>query len=218
MSRKLARHNLIVLWLVLGISASFACDLGVQVPAVISSPTPTLTLFECQDATDPTEEDIAYALGFTGDVFETNGWQRRYTVQTMRTSVIWTNDQEEAVVDLEYLLYSCGYTQADVDEYFSDQNLREFLFQSYQDLEQVTSCSQDKAELTLYEFSAKFQGRNYVLRLWIAPVDQARLLYVVFVFPETSVALLDRYAQEVFPALSSCARTTAPARRDSARE
>jgi len=64
-----------------------------------------------------------------------------------------------ALAYLEYLVYNCGYTQADLNTYFSERNFKEVIFRDYQNLQRKAQCADDEAKLTLHEFTASGKQR-----------------------------------------------------------
>jgi len=192
--------------LLIGAATLLACESTFlprsAVPTVPSVPVAS----DCAKMTEPTDEDIKFALGFTGDTFDSS-WQRTYRIENMRVKVTWKNS-ENAVAYLDYLIYSCGYTQADWDYYFSDQTMREVLFRDYQNVNRTASCAEAVDKLALFEFTAQFRNEDYRIRYWAMPktLGVTRFLMMMLVFPETSRTELDRYSRTLFPPLVSCAQ------------
>jgi len=147
---------------------------------------------------------VDYILAFTGDTFKSKGWQRSYTVESMRASVTWMNNDAGSLAHLSYLIFSCGYTQEDVDNYYSAENFQNVLFSGYQNLQRTATCSQAEGDLTLYEFTADFQGEKYLIRDWVKQDTSTRVLDFMLIFPQTSKAQLDGYARQIFPDFSTC--------------
>ncbi len=194
--QSLPRQTLFAYWLIMMVLAALSCSLGTPVP----TPTPV----DCKKAIEPSKQDVEYALTFTGDTFQSAGWQRSYTVGEMRVSVAWLKNDEGALAYLEYLIFSCGYTQAQVDNYFSEQNFKEILFRDYQNLQQTARCTDNKSTLTLREFTAESNGKDYLIRYWTKADSKTRILTMMLAFPRTSGILLNEYARDIFPKLSSC--------------
>jgi len=194
----LSRQCLIALIFALGMSTVLSCRFLAQKPLSIPG--------DCESATEPTEQDVEYVLGFAGNTFESSDWQRSYTVAPDRASVTWLNHGEGTVAFLEYLIYSCGYTQADMDDHFSEQNFEDIIFRDYENLQSIATCTDIEGDLTLHEFTAEVHETDYVIRFWIKLDSKTRVLDMMIVFPEVSETELDKYAREVFPELSSCQR------------
>jgi len=195
---RLARQCLMALTFALGMSAVLSCRFLPQTPLSIPN--------DSDSATEPTRQDVEYVLGFPGNTFESSDWQRSYTVQSDRVSVTWLNDGEGALAFLDYLVYSQGYAQADVDDYFSEQNFEDILLRDYENPRRIATCTDAEGDLTLHEFAAEVNETDYVIRFWIRLDSTTRVLNMMIVFPEASEAKLDRYARQVFPELSSCER------------
>ena len=194
----LSRRRLVALVFALGMSTVLSCKFLAKKPLSIPS--------DSESAPKSTEQDVEYALRFAGNTFESSDWQRNYTVEPDRVSVTWLNHGEGVVVFLEYLIYSSGYTQADVDDYFNEQNFEDIIFRDYENLQRIATCTNIKGDLTLYEFTAEVHETDNVIRFWIKLDSETRVLYMMMVFPEASETQLDKYAGEVFPELSSCRR------------
>jgi len=94
---------------------------------------------DCESATEPTQRDVDYILAFTGDTFKSKEWERSYAVESMRASVTWMNDGTGSLAYPDYLIFSCGYTQEDIDDYFSDENFRTVFFSDYQNLQRAAT-------------------------------------------------------------------------------
>lgn len=194
--RKLFRQCLIVLMVALGMSVVLSCGFLTQKPMSVSG--------DCEMTTEPTEQDVEYVLGYTGNTFESSDWQRSYTVGPDRVTVTWLNHNEGAIVFLEYLVFNCGYTQADLDNHFSEQNFEDVIFMEYENSQRITTCTDIDGDLTLHEFTAQVHETDYAIRFWIKPDSKTRVLDMMLVFPKGLETKLDRYAEESFPELSSC--------------
>jgi hypothetical protein len=182
------------------------CSLPFQKQGTAQPPVSRPITADCQKATEPTEQDVTYVLNFMGDILQTDEWKRSYSVESMRIRVTWVNDSAGALAYDEYLIYPCGYTQKDVDEYFSDQNFKTIFLRDYQNPEQLAVCTDEEKNIKLREFRAEKYNQGYLLRFWVMPVNNTRFQEMMLVFPEKSAALLDQYAQEMFPTLSSCSK------------
>jgi hypothetical protein len=187
---------LIVLFLTLGIATSLSCSFTTQEFLTFAT--------DCESATEPTQQDVDYILAFTRDAFKSSGWERSYTVEPYRVSVTWLNNQEGALAFLEYLIYSCGYTQTDIEEYYSDQNFEEVIFYDYQNLQRTAICTNTEGDITLYEFTAELSETEYLMRYWIKLDSPTRVLDLLIAFPRASQGQLHTYAEAVFPELSVC--------------
>lgn len=158
----------------------------------------------CGQSRKPTEKDVNFLLEFTGDTFASEDWQKSNSVEDLRATVTWVNSFEGGLAYAEYLLYNCGYTQDDVEQYFSDDNFRNIIFSEYQNVEPIAACIAEKEALTHYEFNAVWKDEKYTLRYWIKKDNQTRILTLLLAFPESSTILMDQYAEAIFPTLPSC--------------
>ena len=199
---KPVKANLFLITCLLVILASSACQLSAVLPSKPTPTSPVSAAGACEYQTEPTDQDIRYALNFPKGVFQSPEWERTYSVGDMRTAVTWTND-DGGLAYLEHILWSCGYSQQEIDEYFSDETLTGVILQYYDDVRQTAVCSRSR-DLKLHEFSAAFEGTPYLMRLWIKQVSSTRVLYMLMAFPEDQEWALDKYSQVVFPSLKAC--------------
>ncbi|GAB4503781.1 MAG: hypothetical protein Fur0043_07730 [Anaerolineales bacterium] len=150
---------------------------------------------------EPSDEDLRFLLTIGQDLFSRPEWVKSYTVEPYKVSLTRRNDTQSAIAYGEYLLYNCGYGQADLDAYFSDAGFA-IVFGNYDSYTQKNFC--EEGGLALYEYDLVFEGAPYLARYWVKQQSDTRLLVLMLVFPEESRALLDSYATQLFPALSSC--------------
>jgi len=185
--------------------ALLGCSFFSNTPGAVQPPTSAPIVAECQKVTEPSAQDIAYATNLMGDIFKAGEWEKSYTTGNMRVSVTWINNSAGAVAHGEYLVYPCGYTQKDMDEYFSDENFKVFLT-NYKNPKQLAACADDAKKIKLREYRAEDYNKGYLLRFWLTPVNNTHVEKVMVAFPEESAALLDQYAQKMFPGISSCSK------------
>lgn len=193
-----------VVSLACGLSARTATPVPTDTPTPTSTPTET-TVTDCTTQTEPTEQDIQYLLGFPGDSLASAEWERSYQVKNMVASATWMNNTKGAMVDVEMLIFSCGYTQNNVDTYFSEKNLTEVILRDYQPVF-TSKCKDVTGRLELFEFNATLHEQPYLVRLWIQPVNDTRLLSAILTYPEVSKGEFDQVSQELFSSLHSCGR------------
>lgn len=150
---------------------------------------------------EPTDEDIQHVLSLGKEVFSSTDWIRSYTVEPYRVSATRHNDSEGAVAQIDYNIYTCGYTQADLDSYFSDENLNN-MFADYESHNVAHFC--EKSSLALYQFDLVYQGAQYSANFWVKQESDTRLLTMRLIFPKESSATLADYSNKIFPELTSC--------------
>ncbi len=186
--------------------ANTATPIATRITVTAPTATPLLITGDCSKATNPTEQDVRYALEFTGNTFDPEVWDRSYTVASMRVDVSWISKEKRRVAFLENLIYSCGFIPTDWDYVLADRTFREVLFSGYQNLNRIASCTQNETNLRLVEFTAQHSQRNYWIRFWAILNGSTRLLTMFIAFPEESKIDFDRYSSLLFPALYSCPR------------
>jgi hypothetical protein len=150
---------------------------------------------------EPAEEDIRFALSIGQDLFSKPEWVKSYTVEPYQVRLTRLNDTESAVAYIEYLMYNCGYGQADLDERFSEASFA-IVFQDYESHVQTNFC--EDGDLALYEYDLVNEEYPYAARYWAKQQSDTRILIVMLVFPRENPSLMNTYATRLFPDLSSC--------------
>ena len=153
-------------------------------------------------STEPLQEDIDRALGFTGQMFEQHDWEQSYTVSEDRVAVSWFSNSLASVAFLEALVFPCGYEEPDLNDYFTDENWSN-VFANYEEYELVAECRSDTG-LRLYEFDAVSDGVPYLVNYWVRNDTNTRVITFMMVVPDDSFDLLDSYGYSIFPQLSNC--------------
>ena len=182
------------------------CGVSGQLTGSASTPTstPLRVTADCTKLTNPTEEDVKYALGFTGNTLDPESWDRSYTVESMHVSVSWTTKDGKRVAFLDYLIYSCGFKPTDWDYVLSDKTFREVRLRNFQNADRIASCTRSESNLNLLEYKYQDSGRNYRIRFWATLVKQTRLLTMSLSFSDEIRSELDRFSSRLFPMLSAC--------------
>jgi hypothetical protein len=157
----------------------------------------------CDKTADPTDNDVKKALAYTGDIFQTGDWKRVYTVGDQRIAITWDHKTLNGLAYMEYLVWDCGYTQAELDSYFSQSNFKDVFFNSYQNPTELNHCTGENG-LTLYEYSATYKGEPYSIRYWSKLESPTRILTLMTSFPTKDKAVQDKLANQLFPKLVAC--------------
>jgi len=146
--------------------------------------------------------DVWRAQSFGLGVFSEKEWQKSYSVEPYRVQVVWDSPDLGSVATLEYLLFNCGTTSADLDVYYSDENFHNIILADYQDVQKTSACR--AGETRLYQFTAKFENADYLLWQWVKP-DGAKRVFGFFMAVPTQSRLSGLgYAEKVFPELTTC--------------
>ena len=146
--------------------------------------------------------DALKLQSFAPGVFRSGQWSRTYSLQQDRVTTTWLSNDLDAVVFVEELLYNCGYTQSDLDEYFNETSFKTILFQNYQDVQLTTQCT--KNDLELFELSGKFKNVDFLMYQWLKPDGAKRVLTVMMAFPTSQQSQMKTYAGQIFPELTAC--------------
>lgn len=165
--------------------------------AVVES---TPTEFVCV-VPEPTDVDIERALGFTGKLFETEDWERSYTVAEDKVMVTWLHTNGYLAY-LEALIFPCGHEEADLNHYFSDENW-DIILSNYESYTLETDCNNDSG-LRLYEFIATVNDFDYEIKYWVMSDTDTRVISLMLVLPFGFEAEMDEYAYSLFPTLDFC--------------
>lgn len=184
----------IFLWLLLALLLFFALTLGVG--ALIH-----LSATAC-DTDSSSFWDVWRAQNFGSNVFDPQVWQKSYTVQPGRIQVVWDAPSLGSIATLDYLLYNCGWKEADLDAYYSDQNFTDIIFADYQNVKKTAACR--AGENRLYQFDAQFEGTDYRLWQWVLPSGSRRVFGLVMVIPAQDFSAGLQDAQKLVPQLPQC--------------
>ena len=152
---------------------------------------------------EPSSQDVRFALEFGQTPFNQPDWTKSYTVEPYRITLTRQNNREGAIAYLEYLMYNCGYGQAELDEYFSEEGFA-IVFANYEDYHLYNFCENENQDLALYEYELEDAGDVYAARYWVQQVSDTRLLVYLLVFPDDRMFVMNGYARELFPELIAC--------------
>ncbi len=150
---------------------------------------------------EPTDEDVQYILSLGKDNFTSADWVKSYTVEPYKVTVSRSNEVEAAIAYTEYLIYTCGYGQSEMDSYFNDEGFN-IIFEGYESHSMAQFC--EKKELALYKFDLVNEGEEYIANYWVKQATDTRVLVMMLVFPKSSAAQLEEYSKNIFPELTAC--------------
>ena len=149
---------------------------------------------------EPSEQDINKLLTFGGELFTSENWIRSYTVDPYKVTLTRQNEVDRAVTYSEYLIYTCGYGQTELDQYFNDTGFS-IVFQGYESYNMSAFC--ELPDLAFYKFDLVDEGAEYTAHYWVEQTDDTHVLVMMLVFPKGS-AQLDQYSRKLFPKLTAC--------------
>ena len=150
---------------------------------------------------EPTDADIQKVLSFGREAFTSTDWHKTYTGAPYKITLTRTNDPEQALAYSEYLIYTCGYGQSDMDSYFNDAGFN-VIFADYESHTLSNFC--EIKNLALYEYDLVDSSQSFKARYWVKQDTDTRILVYMLVFPQASTASLDKYSQTIFPDLTAC--------------
>jgi hypothetical protein len=148
------------------------------------------------------EREIYTVLHYGDDVFEPDVWLASAAEEASRTTATWRAESLGAVAFASYLHFDEGVTPDTVKKFFTNEWFNGS-FTNYQGFREMTHC--DVQDVTVHEFSMLVNNQKYMMRYWIKPVSDTRILTIFIVFPTKDQVQLDEYAQKLFPDVISCA-------------
>ncbi len=157
------------------------------------------TLISC--ASPSADQDIADALAFAGDTFAAPTWSEQVSSGASKTTITWTASSLGAVAYLEWLHYDCGYTQAQIDEYYSAATWAT-IFANYDSYQKVDECSYENTHL--YQYTASLAGNDYLIYYWVKLATDTRVAGLMLVVPADQQGMMAEYAGAMFPNLPTC--------------
>jgi hypothetical protein len=150
---------------------------------------------------EPTEADVKKMLDFGAGAFTSKDWVKNYSVDPYKITLMRRNEVVQAVAYSEYLIYTCGYGQEELADYFSDEGFN-IIFTDYESHELTNFCEQKS--LALYEYDLVDEGNTFHARYWVKQDTDTRLLVFMLVFPQSNPMALNEYSKQVFPGLVTC--------------
>jgi hypothetical protein len=148
-----------------------------------------------------TEADFDQAVAIGEGVFEPERWELKTLEHQALISVGWFEHDIEALAHVQLLLYNCGYTQAEVDNFYGEANMNVMLG-GYLSHTLTAQCTHDG--LTLREYDVDYDGQPYKVRFWIEPLNETRVRDVHLGFFPEDIAEMEEYARRLYPDLPSC--------------
>jgi len=192
------KRTLITLILLLSLSSSPACAFTDALPFLEAPPDQSQK--ECDESSEPTEEDVEDILSFSKKTFDAPGWERSYTVMPNRVAVTWLHNEIGAVAYFANLLYACGGAYDQINEYLSKDSFAISL-KDYDSYKETASCQ--TGNIRLHQFDVINQELPYQVRYWAEPQSDTRAYITMLVFP-TGSPKMDEYAISLYPQLTLC--------------
>ena len=177
---------------------TLACSLAAPAPPTIAP--------DCHSEPGPSEGELRFILDFPGALFDSGDWARKFTVEPSRITATWTSEALGAVAYMDYLVYACGYSQQDLDSYFSEENFQDVFFSDYEEVVRTAMCSTDSDDIRLHEFTATFSDVPYDIRFWIMKYGEARIINATLAVPAGRDHDMARLSRGLFRALPDCVR------------
>ncbi|MBI5297771.1 MAG: hypothetical protein HY869_20020 [Chloroflexi bacterium] len=150
---------------------------------------------------EPSAADVEKTLTFGLDAFNANDWVKSYSVEPYKITLTRRNDTAQAIAYSEYLIFTCGYTQEDMNNYFNDEGFS-IIFADYESYALGNFC--EKSGVSLYEYDLVDEGTPFKARYWVKQDTDTRILVYMLVFPEATPGVLDEFSKKIFPSLAAC--------------
>ena len=135
-------------------------------------------------------------------VFPSSDWNESFAIEPYRVTRTWIGKENGAITRLAYLLYNCGYSDADLATYYSEENFETVIFRDYQNPTRLATCS--LGQHTLYIYSARFNDLEYVIHDWVTQDGKKHVLDLFMAFPADQQEQLTSYSEKLYPQLPSC--------------
>lgn len=150
---------------------------------------------------EPTDADIKKVLTFGEGLFNSADWVKSYTVDPYKVTLTRRNDTAQAIVYSEYLIFTCGYSQTDLGNYFNDEGFN-IIFSDYESHTLAKFCEQGGT--SLYEYDLVDSNINYKARYWVKQEDEKHIFVYMLVFPQSNPDALETFSKQLFPLLTAC--------------
>jgi len=180
---------------------------AVFLAGVLAACSPTPTVDQAQVPHDscgpiePTDADIKKVLTFGEGLFNSADWVKSYTVDPYKVTLTRRNDTAQAIVYSEYLIFTCGYSQTDLGNYFNDEGFN-IIFSDYESHTLAKFCEQSGT--SLYEYDLVDSNINYKARYWVKQEDEKHIFVYMLVFPQSNPDALEKFSKQLFPLLTTC--------------
>ncbi|MBZ0297996.1 MAG: hypothetical protein K8L99_35915 [Anaerolineae bacterium] len=161
--------------------------------------------------TGTAEREIYTVLNYGEDVFEPDLWFTSATESASRTTATWTAKPDSGFAGglayADYLHFDDSYSMDGLDTMFSDDWF-DGILANYESYSSTISCG-EMDSLRLYEFAVVSNDENYIMRYWVEPASEDRVMAMFLVFPAKDVEarrMMEDYARRLFPDLPACPR------------
>jgi len=150
---------------------------------------------------EPTDVEVKKMLTFGAGLFNSADWVKSYSVDPYKITLTRRNDAIQAIAYSEYLIFTCGYTQTDLGNYFNDQGFN-VIFTEYESHTLAKFCEQNG--ISLYEYDLVDSGNKYQARYWVKQEDAKHIFVYMLVFLQSDPGTLDTFSKQLFPLLTTC--------------
>jgi hypothetical protein len=99
--------------------------------------------------------------------------------------------------------YRARTEKIDHEVYYRPENIQH-VFQYYENVQEISSCSEKEGMNNLHELSADANGKTYLIRYWTFGEYILTFLDISLVVPSETPDLLDLYSEYIYPDFMSC--------------
>lgn len=180
---------------------------AVLLAGVLAACSPTPTVDQAQVPHDscgpiePTDAEVKKVLTFGEGLFNSADWVKSYTVDPYKVTLTRRNDAVQAIAYSEYLIFTCGYSQTDLGNYFNDEGFN-IIFSDYESHTLAKFCEQSGT--SLYEYDLVDSNINYKARYWVKQEDEKHIFVYMLVFLQSDPGSMDTFSKQLFPLLTTC--------------
>jgi hypothetical protein len=153
-------------------------------------------------AQDNARREIYTVLDYGEDVFEPDTWLVSASEKGARTTAEWRGDAIGALAYLDYIHYDAGIQPDQIPTIFN-KDWFDVTLANYQGWREITNCQ--LGDTWVHEISLQDNNLKYTMRYWVKPVSDTRVLTLFIIFRTADSAMLDDYAEKLFPDAAVCA-------------
>jgi len=129
-----------------------------------------------------------------------HNWVREYRDEDDVLRFTYTNEETRSMAIFDYRART---TKIDHEVYYSSENVLH-VFQHYENVQVISSCSEKAGKNKLHELTAEANGKTYLIRYWTFGEYLLTLLDISLVVPSDNPELLDLYSDYMYPDFMSC--------------
>jgi hypothetical protein len=149
-------------------------------------------------------QDITLVLDHFEPVFARDSWALTITDDSSNNHLFfkWSPlNGASSVASADLAMWPCGVTEADLDSYYSDKTL-DVLVSAWEERELTGRCIIDGVRIADFDLSR--EDGDYIARFWIEQISETRVLEGHLTLPVADAALMNEYAELLYPVAPAC--------------